>query len=73
MHDWEYRSIKISNGSIKSLRYLNRLLEDEDFNNVKIINEAIIMDYISRLRKKLGKKRILTRRGQGYLFNPEKP
>ena len=31
----------------------------------------VIEVYISKLRKKLGKKRILTRRGQGYLFNPE--
>ena len=31
----------------------------------------IIEVYVNRLRKKLGKKRILTRRGQGYLFNAE--
>ncbi len=33
----------------------------------------VIEVYISKLRKKLGKERILTKRGQGYLFNPEKP
>ncbi|MDT8376100.1 MAG: response regulator transcription factor [Mariprofundaceae bacterium] len=33
----------------------------------------VIEVYISKLRKKLGKDRILTRRGQGYLFNPGKP
>jgi len=31
----------------------------------------VIEVYISKLRKKLGKTCILTRRGQGYLFNPE--
>lgn len=31
----------------------------------------VIEVYISKLRKKLGKASILTRRGQGYLFNPE--
>jgi len=31
----------------------------------------VIEVYISKLRKKLGKERILTKRGQGYLFNSE--
>jgi len=31
----------------------------------------VIEVYISKLRKKLGKECILTRRGQGYLFNPK--
>ncbi len=31
----------------------------------------VIEVYINRLRKKIGESRILTRRGQGYLFNPE--
>jgi len=31
----------------------------------------IIEVYISRLRKKIGKKSIRTRRGQGYVFDPE--
>ncbi|MCF7821280.1 MAG: response regulator transcription factor [Mariprofundaceae bacterium] len=42
-----------------------------DYDSEKESN--VIEVYISRLRKKLGKERILTRRGQGYLFNPEKP
>ncbi len=41
-----------------------------DYDSEKESN--VIEVYISRLRKKLGKERILTRRGQGYLFNPEK-
>jgi len=42
-----------------------------DYDSEKESN--VIEVYISKLRKKLGKERILTRRGQGYLFNPEKP
>ena len=31
----------------------------------------VIEVYINRLRKKIGESRIVTRRGQGYMFNPE--
>ncbi|ATX82186.1 DNA-binding response regulator, OmpR family, contains REC and winged-helix (wHTH) domain [Mariprofundus ferrinatatus] len=40
-----------------------------DYNDEKESN--VIEVYISRLRKRLGKSAILTKRGQGYVFNPD--
>lgn len=39
-----------------------------DYDSEKESN--VIEVYISKLRKKIGKERILTKRGQGYMFNP---
>jgi len=75
-------SFELTGVEFRLLRYLmlqpghvfseSHLLEHVyDYDSEKESN--VIEVYISRLRKKLGKERILTRRGQGYLFNPEKP
>jgi two-component system OmpR family response regulator len=75
-------SFELTGVEFRLLRYLmlqpghvfseSHLLEHVyDYDSEKESN--VIEVYISRLRKKLGKQRILTRRGQGYLFNPEKP
>lgn len=75
------RSIELTGVEFRLLRYLmlhpghvfseSHLLEHVyDYDSEKESN--VIEVYISKLRKKLGKERILTRRGQGYLFNPEK-
>lgn len=75
-------SIELTGVEFRLLRYLmlqpghlfseSHLLEHVyDYDSEKESN--VIEVYISKLRKKLGKERILTRRGQGYLFNPEKP
>jgi len=74
-------SIELTGVEFRLLRYLmlhpghvfseSHLLEHVyDYDSEKESN--VIEVYVSRLRKKLGKERILTRRGQGYLFNPEK-
>jgi DNA-binding response OmpR family regulator len=39
-----------------------------DFDGAKDSN--VIEVYVNRLRQKLGKDRIVTRRGQGYVFAP---
>jgi DNA-binding response OmpR family regulator len=73
-------SIELTGVEFRLLRYMmmqpgrifseSHLLEHVyDYDSEKESN--VIEVYISRLRKKLGKERILTRRGQGYLFNPE--
>jgi DNA-binding response OmpR family regulator len=75
-------SFELTGVEFRLLRYLmlqpghvfseSHLLEHVyDYDSEKESN--VIEVYISRLRKKLGKECILTRRGQGYLFNPEKP
>jgi DNA-binding response OmpR family regulator len=74
-------SLELTGVEFRLLRYLmlqpghvfseSHLLEHVyDYDSEKESN--VIEVYISRLRKKLGKEYILTRRGQGYLFNPEK-
>jgi len=74
--------IELTGVEFRLLRYLmlqpghlfseSHLLEHVyDYDSEKESN--VIEVYISKLRKKLGKERILTRRGQGYLFNPEQP
>ena len=74
--------IELTGVEFRLLRYLmlqpgrvfseSHLLEHVyDYDSEKESN--VIEVYISRLRKKLGKDRILTRRGQGYLFNPDEP
>ncbi len=75
-------TIELTGVEFRLLRYMmlqpghifseSHLLEHVyDYDSEKESN--VIEVYISKLRKKLGKERILTRRGQGYLFNPEKP
>ena len=74
--------IELTGVEYRLLRYLmlqpgrvfseSHLLEHVyDYDSEKESN--VIEVYISRLRKKLGKECILTRRGQGYLFNPDQP
>jgi DNA-binding response OmpR family regulator len=73
-------SIELTGVEFRLLRYLmlqpghlfseSHLLEHVyDYDSEKESN--VIEVYISKLRKKLGKERILTRRGQGYMFNPD--
>ncbi len=75
-------SIELTGVEFRLLRYLmmqpghvfsvSHLLEHVyDFDSEKESN--VIEVYINKLRKKVGKERILTRRGQGYLFNPQNP
>jgi DNA-binding response OmpR family regulator len=75
-------TIELTGVEFRLLRYMmlqpghifseSHLLEHVyDYDSEKESN--VIEVYISKLRKKLGKERILTRRGQGYLFNPKKP
>lgn len=75
-------TIELTGVEFRLLRYMmlqpghifseSHLLEHVyDYDSEKESN--VIEVYISKLRKKLGKECILTRRGQGYLFNPEKP
>ena len=75
-------TIELTGVEFRLLRYLmlqpgrvfseSHLLEHiYDYDSEKESN--VIEVYISRLRRKLGKECILTRRGQGYLFNPEQP
>jgi len=75
-------TIELTGVEFRLLRYLmlqpgrvfseSHLLEHVyDYDSEKESN--VIEVYISRLRKKLGKECILTRRGQGYLFNPDQP
>lgn len=77
--DWV--RIELTGVEFRLLRYLmlqpghvfseSHLLEHVyDYDSEKESN--VIEVYVSRLRKKLGKSTILTRRGQGYLFNPER-
>jgi len=72
--------IELTGVEFRLLRYLmlqpghvfneSHLLEHVyDYDSEKESN--VIEVYISKLRKKIGKQRILTRRGQGYCFNPE--
>jgi len=72
--------IELTGVEFRLLRYLmlqpghlfseSHLLEHVyDYDSEKESN--VIEVYISKLRKKLGKERILTRRGQGYMFNPD--
>jgi len=76
--DHRVETITLTGVEFRLLRYLmmqpghvfsdSHLLEHVyDYDSEKESN--VIEVYISKLRKKLGKKRILTRRGQGYLFN----
>ncbi|MDX8394830.1 MAG: response regulator transcription factor [Mariprofundaceae bacterium] len=78
--DDENITISLSGVEFRLLRYLmlqpghvfsdSHLLEHVyNYDSEKESN--VIEVYISKLRKKLGKTCILTRRGQGYLFNPE--
>ena len=53
---------------ILSKRRLTEHVYDQDFDR----DSNLIEVYVRRLRDKLGSERILTRRGQGYLF-PERP
>ena len=73
-------NIELTGVEFRLLRYLmlqpghlfseSHLLEHVyDYDSEKESN--VIEVYISKLRKKLGKERIITRRGQGYMFNPE--
>jgi len=71
-------TIELSGVEFRLLRYLmmqpgvvfseGQLLEHV-YNYDSEKDSNVIEVYISKLRKKLGKERILTRRGQGYLFN----
>jgi len=74
-------AIELTGVEFRLLRYLmlqpgqlfseSHLLEHVyDYDSEKESN--VIEVYISKLRKKLGKECILTKRGQGYMFNPEK-
>ncbi|HKI59863.1 MAG TPA: response regulator transcription factor [Mariprofundaceae bacterium] len=78
--DGEGVLVELTGVEFRLLRYLmlhpghlfseSHLLEHVyDYDSEKESN--VIEVYISRLRKKLGKGYILTRRGQGYLFNAE--
>jgi len=73
-------NIDLTGVEFRLLRYLmmqpghvfsiSHLLEHVyDFDSEKESN--VIEVHISKLRKKLGKERIVTRRGQGYMFSPE--
>lgn len=66
----EFRMLKymmLQSGKILSA---SQLVEHVyDYNEDKDSN--VIEVYISRLRKRLGKQAILTKRGQGYIFNPD--
>lgn len=73
-------SIALTGVEFRLLRYLmlqpGHLFSDshllEHVYNYDSEKESNVIEvYISKLRKKLGKTCILTRRGQGYLFNPE--
>ena len=63
------RYLMLQPGHVFSESHLLEHVYDHDSEKESNVIEV----YISRLRKKLGKERILTRRGQGYLFNPGKP
>jgi len=67
----EYRLLRylmLQPGHVFSISHL--LEHVYDFDSEKESN--VIEVHISKLRKKLGKERIVTRRGQGYMFNPER-
>ncbi|ATX79425.1 DNA-binding response regulator, OmpR family, contains REC and winged-helix (wHTH) domain [Mariprofundus aestuarium] len=74
------KTIELSGVEFRLLKYMmlqpgkilsaSQLVEHVyDYNDEKESN--VIEVYISRLRKRLGKSAILTRRGQGYVFNPD--
>ncbi|PIP03330.1 MAG: DNA-binding response regulator [Zetaproteobacteria bacterium CG12_big_fil_rev_8_21_14_0_65_54_13] len=76
----DQRDIELTGIEFRLLRYMmlhpkrvfsaTHLVEHVyDFNDEKESN--VIEVYISRLRKKLGKEVICTRRGQGYFLNPD--
>ena len=60
------RYLMLQPGHIFSESHLLEHVYDYDSDKESNVIEV----YISKLRKKIGKERILTRRGQGYLFNP---
>lgn len=57
MQDWEEKVLKISKGSFNQLKKLNAVLEEEDFDNIKIMNEIIINEFYSRMKKISSEKR----------------
>jgi len=76
----QVRNIELTGIEFRLLRYMmlhpkrvfsaTHLVEHVyDYNDEKESN--VIEVYISRLRKKLGKEVICTRRGQGYFLNPD--
>ena len=54
-------------GKVLSKTRLTEHVYEQDFDR----DSNLIEVYVRRLRDKLGKERILTRRGQGYIFVPE--
>ena len=78
MQDNQLVTVELTGVEFRLLRYFmmqpghifndSHLLEHiYDYDSEKESN--VIEVYISKLRKKIGKERILTKRGQGYLFN----
>ena len=64
----------------KVLRYLmlhagqvvsKEKLEEQIYDDSQDHDSNVLEVYISRLRKKVGEKRIITRRGQGYAFEKD--
>jgi len=55
MHNWDEKQIKIPYGSYKQIKSLNKILQEDDFENVKIM-DAIIINEIYTTVKKLKKK-----------------
>lgn len=58
------RYFMLNTGKILSKNRLTEHVYDQDFDK----DSNLIEVYIRRLRDKLGKKRFVTRRGQGYIF-----
>lgn len=54
-------------GQILSKTRLTEHVYEQDFDK----DSNLIEVYVRHLRKKIGKEHIVTRRGQGYVFNPE--
>jgi len=64
----EYRLLRyfmLNPGKILSKTRLTEHVYDQDFD----LDSNVIEVYVRRLRERIGKERILTQRGQGYIFN----
>ena len=63
------RCFMLHPGQILSKTRLTEHVYDQDFDR----DSNLIEVYVRRLRDKLGKERIVTRRGQGYIFTENSP
>lgn len=51
MHNWDEKQIKIPYGSYKQIKWLIKILEEDDFDNVKIMDGIIINEVYNTIKK----------------------